>query len=143
MGTVPTASWLRIDNIVLSWILGTISLDLHNLVCNTLNARRAWLALEGQFLGNAEARALRLDASFRTFVQGDLSVSEFCHMMGMADSLDDLGWPVEDRILVLNILRGLNDRYTHLQTWITRQRPFPTFLQVRDDLVMEELQQGV
>ena len=30
-------------------------------------------ALEGQFLGNAEARALRLNASFRTFVQGDLS----------------------------------------------------------------------
>ena len=61
----------------------------------------------------------------------------------MADSLGDLGWPVEDRILVLNILRRLSDRYAHLRTWITRQRPFPTFLQICDDLVMEELQQGV
>jgi hypothetical protein len=50
---------------------------------------------------------------------------------------------VEDRILVLNVLRGLSDRYAHLRTWITRQRPFPTFLQVRDDLVMEELTQGI
>jgi hypothetical protein len=49
---------------------------------------------------------------------------------------------VEDRILVLNVLRGLSDRYAHLRTWITRQRPFPTFLEVRDDLVMEELTQG-
>jgi hypothetical protein len=104
-----------------SWILGTISLDLHDLVRNSPDARRAWLALEGQFLGNAEARALRLDASFRTFVQGDLSVGEFCRRMkGMADSLGDLGWPVEDRILVLNVLRGLSDRYVHLRTWITR-----------------------
>ena len=75
---------------------------------------------------------------------GDLSVSEFCHQMkGMADSLGDLGWPVEDRILVLNVLRGLSDRYSYLRMWITRQRPFPTFLQVCDDLVMEELTQGL
>ena len=49
-------------------------------------------------------------------------------MKGLADSLGDLGWPVEDRILVLNVLRGLSDRYSYLRTWITRQRPFPTFL---------------
>ena len=96
---VQTPAWLRLDSIVLSWILGTISLDLHNLICNTPHARGAWLALEGQFLGNADARALRLDASFRTFVQGNLSVSEFCRQIkGMADSLGDLGWPVKDRI---------------------------------------------
>jgi hypothetical protein len=89
---VQTPSWLRLDSIVLSWILGTISLDLHDLVRNTTDARQAWLALEAQFLGNAEARALRLDASFRTFVQGDLAVGEFCHKMKtMADSLSDLG----------------------------------------------------
>jgi hypothetical protein len=40
-GAVPTASWLRLDSIVLSWILGTISLDLHDLVRNTPNARGA------------------------------------------------------------------------------------------------------
>ena len=97
---VQTPSWLRLDSIMLSWILGTISLSLHDLVHNSADARRAWLALEGQFLGNAEARALHLDASFRTFVQGNLSISDFCRRMkGMADSLDDLGWPMEDRIL--------------------------------------------
>jgi hypothetical protein len=29
----------------------------------------------------------------------------------MADNLADLGSPVEDRILVLNILRGLNQHF--------------------------------
>jgi hypothetical protein len=60
----------------------------------------------------------------------------------MADSLGDLGCPVEDRILVLNVLRGLSDRYTHLRSLIMRQRPFPIFLQVCDDLALEEITLG-
>jgi hypothetical protein len=121
----------------------TISVDLHSLLRNLPHARAAWLAIEGQFLGNAEARALRLDAAFRTFVQGDLSVSEYCRKMKtMADSLGDLDCPVEDRMLVLNVLRDLSDRYTHLWSLIMRLRPFPTFLQVRDDLALEEITLG-
>jgi uncharacterized membrane protein YgcG len=139
----PTAAWVRLDSIVLTWIVGTIFGDLHSLLRNLPHARAVWLAIEGQFLGNAEARALRLDAAFRTFVQGDLSVSEYCRKMKtIADSLGDLGCPVEDRNLVLNVLRGLSDRYTHLRSLIMRQRPFPTFLQVRDDLSLEEITLG-
>jgi hypothetical protein len=139
----PTAAWVRLDSIVLTWIVGTISVDLHSLLRNLPHARAVWLAIEGQFLGNAEARALRLDATFRTFVQGDLSVSAYCRKMKtMADSLGDLGCPVEDRVLVLNILHGLSDRYTHLRSLIMRQRPFPTFLQVYDDLALEEITLG-
>eukprot|EP00267_Zea_mays_P021679 XP_008645812.1 uncharacterized protein LOC103627296 [Zea mays] len=142
-GVAPTAAWVRLDSIVLTWIVGTISVDLHSLLRNLPHARAVWLAIEGQFMGNAEARALHLDAAFRTFVQGDLSVSAYCRQMKtMADSLGDLGCPVEDRILVLNVLRGLGDRYTHLRSLLMRQRPFPTFLQVRDDLALEEITLG-
>jgi hypothetical protein len=45
-------------------------------------------------------------------------------------------------MLILNVLRGLSDRYTHLRSLIMRQRPFPTFLQVRDDLALEEITLG-
>jgi hypothetical protein len=57
-------------------------------------------------------------------------------MKRKVDALHDLGCTVPDRVLVLNVLQGLNSTYDHLPTWITRQRPFPTFLQVRDDLVL-------
>ena len=60
----------------------------------------------------------------------------------MADALHDLGCPGPDRVLVLNVLQGLNCTYDHLRTWITRQRPFPSFLQVRDDLVLAETTRG-
>jgi hypothetical protein len=73
-------------------------------------------------------------------VQGDLTVSECCHKFkDMADALADLGLPVDDRILVLNILRGLNPRFEHLSAIIRRYTPFPSFLKVRDDLILEEL----
>jgi hypothetical protein len=49
---------------------------------------------------------------------------------------------VEDRALVLQILRGVSDRYAHIRSLIVRQRPFPTYLQVRDDLLTEEITLG-
>jgi hypothetical protein len=103
-------------------------------------ARHLWLAIENQFLGNREQRTLHLDAAFCNFVQGDLTVSEYCRKFkNMADALADLGSPVDDRILVLNNLRGLNPRFEHLGTIIRRYTPFPSFLKVRDDLILEEL----
>ena len=60
-------------------------------------------------------------------------------MKGTADALHDLGDPVSDRVLVLNVLRGLSSTYDHLKSWIARQRHFPSFLQVRDDLALEEI----
>src|SRR6185295_8412933 len=64
-------------------------------------------------------------------------------MKGMADALHDLGCPVSDRVLVLNVLRELSSNYDHLKSWIARRRPFPTFLQVRDDLALEEITRGL
>jgi hypothetical protein len=57
----------------------------------------------------------------------------------MADALTDLRSPVDDRILILNILRGLNPRFEHLAAIIRRYMPFPSFLKIRDDLILEEL----
>jgi hypothetical protein len=45
-------------------------------------------------------------------------------------------------MLVLNVLCGISDRYTHLRSLIMRLRPFPTFLQVRDDLALKEITLG-
>jgi hypothetical protein len=41
-------------------------------------------------------------------------------MKGLANSLRDLGEPVAERTLVLNLLRGLSPRYSHLKALIKR-----------------------
>jgi hypothetical protein len=95
---------------------------------NAAVQRHLWLANENQFLSNRE-RTLHLDVAFRNFVQGDLLVSEYCRKFKtMADGLADLDSPVEDRILVLNILQGLNQRFEHVGSIIRHYSPFSNFL---------------
>jgi hypothetical protein len=129
------------DCVVKSWISGTISSDLAKAVMGRdATARDVWLALEDQFLGNQETRALHLDAKFRHFCQGELSITDYCRRFkNMADSLGDLGEPVTDRTLVLNVIRGLADRFHDVGRHLRLSRDFPTFLEVRSALILEEL----
>ncbi|XP_034585377.1 uncharacterized protein [Setaria viridis] len=138
---VDTPAWHRMDCVVLSWIYGTVSTKLMDLIhVRGSSARSAWLGIEHNFLGHRETRALLLDAEFRTIVQGNLSVTDYCRKMkSMADALADLGEYVPDRTLVLNVLRGLSEKYAYMTPHFKRQRPFPTFSEVRDDLLLEEL----
>jgi hypothetical protein len=133
--------WIRMDSVVLNWISNSISVDLHQVVWERgCTARHLWLTIEKQFLGNREHRTLHLDAAFHTFVQGNLLVNEYCRKFkAMADGLANLGASVDDRILVLNILRGLNQRFEHVGSIIRRYSPFSNFFKVRDDLLLEEL----
>jgi hypothetical protein len=129
------------DSVVLNWISNSITPELHQVVRERgATACHLWLAIENQFLGNREQRTLHLDAAFRNFVQGDLTLSEYCRKFkNMVDALADLGSRVDDRILILNILRDLNPRFEHLGAIIWRYTPFPSLLKVRDDLILEEL----
>jgi hypothetical protein len=102
--TLDDRHWRRMDSVVLSWLLGTITVDLQETTraCNRGRERTAqqlWVALQEQFLGNREAHALHLNTQFQLFVQGDLSVDDYCYMMKRI--ADNLGEHVEDRTLVL------------------------------------------
>jgi hypothetical protein len=90
--------WIRIDSIIINWISNSISADLHQVVRErSCMARHLWLAIENQFLDNREHRTLYLDAAFRTFIQGDLSINEYCRKFkAMTDGLTDLGAPVDN-----------------------------------------------
>jgi hypothetical protein len=122
--------WVRMDCVVRTWLLGSISDDLADAISERgATARATWLAIESQFLGNRTTRALFADQEFRSFSQGDLSVSEYCRRYKrMAEDLRDLGEPISDRTLVLNIIRGLNERFKALGLHLRRTSPLPTFL---------------
>jgi hypothetical protein len=132
------------DYVVKSWILDSLTDNLAEIVSSQgATARDAWLTVESQFLDNRETRAIQLETKFCNFIQGDLSITEYCRRLKkMADDLTALGEVVTDRTLVLNMLRALNERFTHIGALLRCARPFPTFLQVKDDLSLEELTLG-
>jgi hypothetical protein len=129
------------DCVVKSWIVATLTDDLGEIIsARGYTARHAWLAIESQFLGNREARSIQLETRFRNFVQGDLSITEYCRKLKkMADDLTALGEVITDRTLVLNVIRGLNERFSNVGALLRRAKPFPTFLEAREDLILEEL----
>jgi hypothetical protein len=108
---ILSPDWARVDCVVKSWILGTLANDLAEVISSQgSTARDAWLAVEFQFLGNREARAIQLETKFCNFFQGDLSISEYCcRLKKMTDDLGTLGEIITNRTIVLNVLRGLND----------------------------------
>jgi hypothetical protein len=129
------------DIVVLYGLTNAISPDLQEVIREHVRTtRHLWLGLQNQFFGNRETHTLHLDIVFRNFVQGDLSVSEYCRKSkGMVDALADLGLLVDDQILVLNILHGLNQCFEHVGAIIRCFSLFLNFLKVRDDLLLEEI----
>lgn len=57
----------------------------------------------------------------------------------MVDALRNVDQLVSDETMVLAALRGLNEKFTHLATSITMQRSFPSFLDTRSSMIMEDL----
>ena len=129
------------DCVVKSWIVGTLTNDLAEIISvQGSTTRDAWLAVESQFLDNREARSIHLETRFRNFIQGDLSVTDYyCLLKKMANDLMALGEVITDRTLILNMIHGLNECFSHVGALLRRSRPFPTFLEARDDLILEEL----
>jgi hypothetical protein len=60
-------------------------------------------------------------------------------MKTMTDTLRTLGAPITDECLVLNVLRGLSPRFDRVTPILTRMKPFPTFAETKNDLILEEL----
>ncbi|XP_066365067.1 uncharacterized protein [Miscanthus floridulus] len=135
-------NWQCMDCVVKSWILCTISDDLAATIsAHNSTARDTWRVVESQFFNNRETRALLLlDAKLRNFVQGDLSITDYCkELKRMADTLGDLGEVVTDHTLVLNLIRGLNEHFKTVGMHLRRGRPFPMFLDMKADLLLVEL----
>lgn len=83
--------------------------------------------MESQFFNNRETRALLLEAMFRNFVQGDQSIAEYTKdLKRKADMLADLGEVINDRTLVLHLIRGFNERFKNVGMLLCCGRPFPS-----------------
>jgi hypothetical protein len=111
--------WGRLDNIMLTWILGTVSVELHEIIHEPSEiARRGWRSVEAQFLSNRESHVLQINVKFHDFKHGDLRVSNYCcKMRGMVDDLHGLGETITNHHLDVNLLQGLNKKCNHMKTF--------------------------
>jgi hypothetical protein len=71
--------------------------------------------------------------------QGDSSIDDYClRVKTTADALRDVGQPVPEATLVLNLLRGLNKQYSNTADNIASSDNL-TFASARNQLLLKEL----
>ncbi|XP_072146643.1 uncharacterized protein [Setaria viridis] len=119
--------------VVKTWLLGVITAKLADAVVeHGANAHAVWLAIESQFLSNHETRALFLNLEFRNLAWRPLR-----HRL--LSSLQGHGGCISDCTLVINVIHGLHERFTTIGLHLRCTRPLPTFLKVRNELILEEI----
>uniref|UniRef100_A0ACD5VMU1 Uncharacterized protein n=1 Tax=Avena sativa TaxID=4498 RepID=A0ACD5VMU1_AVESA len=98
-----------------------------------------WDAITNLFCDNNKSHAIALDIEFRNTPQGDMTISKYCaKLKALCDALSDVGQPITNETLVLTLLRGLNEQYVHLRSFLPFEVSFPSFLQIRSALALGE-----
>ncbi|XP_072151674.1 uncharacterized protein [Setaria viridis] len=134
------AAWYQANCCVRSWLYGSVSDSVLDFtMTDDLTARQLWVAIETHFQANQAPRAMFMSHEFHSMTQGDLSVEDYGKKMKRAaDALRNIGQPVADSMLVLNLLRGANPRYSTTGDFITAT-PNITFAAALDQLALKEL----
>ncbi|KAL3625820.1 hypothetical protein CASFOL_030349 [Castilleja foliolosa] len=119
------ASWDRIDAIILQWIYGTISNDLlHTILKPDATAAQAWASLTGIFQDNKTSCAIYLEHSFaNTKLDNFANISAYCQALkSLSDQLSNVGAPISNDRLVLQLISGLNEQFDGVAIIVNRSQ---------------------
>ncbi|XP_057440105.1 uncharacterized protein LOC130731969 [Lotus japonicus] len=133
--------WATLDATVLQWIFSTISVDLMTTIMEpNSTALTAWTHLVELFQDNQNARAVPLEQEFSTVrMEAFPTVAAYCQRLKtLSDQLRDVGAPVNNHRLVLQLISGLTDAYRGAATLIRQSNLLPSFHQARSMLTLEE-----
>nr|KYP47006.1 hypothetical protein KK1_031375 [Cajanus cajan] len=67
------------------------------------------------------------------------NISSYCQeLKTLSDQLSNVGAPVSNQRLVLQLIAGLNENYDCVATFIQQRNPLPPFYEARSRLILEE-----
>jgi hypothetical protein len=122
-------AWTQADFCVRGWMYSTVSDAVLNLAMtdNTQTASTLWTAIGGVFQANKAPHAIFLNHEFHSMTQGDLSFDTYCvRMKEKADELRNVGQPVSEPNLVLNLLCGADSTRSTLASPTTSPDSSPS-----------------
>ncbi|XP_023749503.1 uncharacterized protein LOC111897783 [Lactuca sativa] len=133
--------WNRLDAIVIQWIYSTISNDLLQTILKPkASAAQAWAALESVFQDNQNERALYLEHKLVTIKLVNFSncFAYYQTLKMISDQLSNVGAPITNQRLILQLIVGLTDAYEGIAMMIQQIKPLPDFYEARSRLILEE-----
>ncbi|KAL8108328.1 hypothetical protein AgCh_024692 [Apium graveolens] len=154
-------SWIRCNDMVISWILGALSKSISRSVIYCDTAHQMWCELEERYGVSNGAQLFGLQKELNDISQGNNSVADYFTKMKMLwDDIDSLALiPVcscgckcgatqkalkfhQDQ-RVIQFLMGLNETYAIMRGSILMSSPLPNISQVYSLLLQEESQREI
>ena len=165
-GTLPRPSnlsdsqglaWTRCNNMVLSWLLNSVSTEIANSIIYIDDASEIWNDLQDRFSQHNGPRIFQLQKSISSLSQENNSVSAyFTAMKGLWDELGNhqpiptctcgalktvLSYHHQQH--VYQFLMGLNESYSHIRGQILLIDPLPSINKVFSLIIQEERQRMI
>ncbi|XP_015164044.1 uncharacterized protein [Solanum tuberosum] len=139
-------AWSRCNDMVLSWLLNSLSKEIAESVLYSHSAKVLWSDLEDRFGQANGAKLFQLQKELNAVVQGNSSISAyFTKMKSLWDELDSLstfsacsctctctcgakkkGFKAHQDERLLQFLMGLNDTFLGVRSNILLSAPLPT-----------------
>uniref|UniRef100_A0A6N2LGP4 Retrotransposon Copia-like N-terminal domain-containing protein n=1 Tax=Salix viminalis TaxID=40686 RepID=A0A6N2LGP4_SALVM len=104
--------WQYKDQIVLGWIISSLSPAVVSTIYGLETSRLAWQALGARFAAPSTSRISLIKRKLQSLQQGSMQCQEFLDAVKtLADELSAVGKPIEDSDLILSVLNGLNSSF--------------------------------
>ncbi|XP_019260647.1 PREDICTED: uncharacterized protein LOC109238614 [Nicotiana attenuata] len=154
-------TWARCNDIVLSWLFNSLSMEIGESVLYPQSAKDLWSDLEDRFGQTNEAKLFQLQKELSVVVQGSSTVSTyFTKMKSLWDELDALktfstcvceceyGYKVKNSKAhqderLLQFLMGLNDIFIGVRKNILLSSPLPSIGQAYSLVIQDEKQREI
>lgn len=150
--------WLRCNNMVMSWILNFVSVDIRNIIVYIKNAHKIWLDLAVHYAQSNVPKLFHLCKELAHLSQGSISFSYYTKFRTLNDMLECFvskprcgrtlcTCAINEKLDELDVtpqlrqlLKGLNDTFISTRGQILMMQPLPTLNQSYATLLQEESQ---
>ncbi|XP_074293427.1 uncharacterized protein LOC141620462 [Silene latifolia] len=133
--------WETLDAMVLQWIYFTVTTEILEITVEAdTTAMKTWNRLAALFQDNRNSRAMTLEQEFSHIDMRDFpnASAYYERLKSLADQLKNVGAPVTNSLLVLQMVSGLTEAYSNVGSIIQQRDPIPDFFQARSMLTLKE-----
>ncbi|KAL5768050.1 hypothetical protein ACOSQ2_014833 [Xanthoceras sorbifolium] len=131
--------WKKSDQILLFWLISTLSQKVVGQVTKCKSSLEAWTKLQNLYSQKSMAKILNLRQQLQTIKKGSHSVSEFVlKIKNIGDALSAAREEVSERDLLLSLMHGVGHEYDSVVVLISSQRSTMSLEEAHFLLLMHE-----
>ncbi|KAL5731456.1 hypothetical protein ACHQM5_004181 [Ranunculus cassubicifolius] len=132
--------WFCKDQLLLSWIISSLTESPHAQIVGVDSAYAAWTTLKRLYCNQSGVNVMQLKQQLQVQKKGSLSMTDYLlKIKGITDQLASVGKVLDEDDVILHVLRGLGPEYGAFVTSITTRSTPISFTYLRGMLLSQEI----